>query len=121
MSTSRGAYRRCCCGDVREFRNAGERVLAHLDRAHPHQADQHSAYQVTGRGTVPAPRLAVYASGQEQEQALVRAWSENQPMPWPKASALVQQDEAQGERARRKLIRLGNEWRRRENNRRELQ
>ncbi|MCX5559476.1 hypothetical protein [Streptomyces sp. NBC_00038] len=63
-----------------------------------------------------------YVAGQlnEQEQALVRAWSENHPMPWPKASDLVQQDKAQGERARRKLIRSGNEWRRRENNRREL-
>ncbi|MEV1069969.1 hypothetical protein AB0J04_44425, partial [Streptomyces sp. NPDC050263] len=36
-------------------------------------------------------------------------------MTWPKASDLVQQDEAQGERARRKLKRLGEEWRRREN------
>lgn len=63
-----------------------------------------------------------YAAGRlnEQEQAVVRAWSENHPLPWPKASDLVQQDEAQGERARRKLIRLGKEWRRRENNRREL-
>jgi hypothetical protein len=63
-----------------------------------------------------------YVAGQlnEQEQAVVRAWSENHPLPWPKASDLVQQDEAQGERARRKLIRLGKEWRRRENSRREL-
>ncbi|MEU3901590.1 hypothetical protein [Streptomyces sp. NPDC045251] len=58
-----------------------------------------------------------YVAGRlnEQEQALVRAWSENHPMTWPKASDLVQQDEAQGERARRKLHRLGREWRRREN------
>ncbi|WP_328786042.1 hypothetical protein OHT68_48785 (plasmid) [Streptomyces canus] len=56
----------------------------------------------------------------EQEQALVRAWSENNPMTWPKASDLVQQDEAQGERARRRLKRLGKEWRRRETNRQEL-
>ncbi|MCX0241824.1 hypothetical protein [Streptomyces drozdowiczii] len=57
-----------------------------------------------------------YVAGRldEQEQALVRAWSENHPMTWPKASDLVQQDEAQGERARRKLHRLGKEWRRRE-------
>ncbi|MEV5523683.1 hypothetical protein AB0N43_24875 [Streptomyces pseudogriseolus] len=57
-----------------------------------------------------------YVAGQlnEQEQALVRAWSENHPMTWPNASDLVQQDEAQGERARRKLKRLGKEWRRRE-------
>lgn len=63
-----------------------------------------------------------YVAGQlnEQEQALVRAWSENHPLTWPKASDLVQQDEAQGERARRKLHRLGKEWRRRENNRQEL-
>lgn len=63
-----------------------------------------------------------YVAGRlnEQEQALVRVWSENHPMTWPKASDLVQQDEAQGERARRKLHRLGKEWRRRENNRREL-
>ncbi|MGW0545342.1 hypothetical protein ACWD0D_34355 [Streptomyces griseoincarnatus] len=56
----------------------------------------------------------------EQEQTLVRAWSENSPMSWPKASDLVQQDEAQGERARRRLKRLGKEWRRRETNRQEL-
>lgn len=57
-----------------------------------------------------------YVAGRlnEQEQALVRAWSENHHMTWPKASELVQQDEAQGERARRKLHRLGKEWRRRE-------
>ncbi|MET9847856.1 hypothetical protein [Streptomyces ossamyceticus] len=63
-----------------------------------------------------------YVAGQlnKQEQALVRAWSENHPMTWPKASDLVQQDEAQGERARRKLHRLGREWRRRENHRQEL-
>lgn len=41
-------------------------------------------------------------------------------MTWPKASDLVQQDEAQGVRARRKLKRLGREWRRRESNLREL-
>jgi hypothetical protein len=56
----------------------------------------------------------------EQDQALVRAWSENHPMPWPRASDLVQQDEAQGERVRRKLSRLGGEWRRRENSRQGL-
>ncbi|MFE7620564.1 hypothetical protein [Streptomyces sp. NPDC057496] len=63
-----------------------------------------------------------YVAGQlnEQEQTLVRAWSENHPMTWPKASDLVQQDEAQGERARRKLHRLGKEWRRRENKLQEL-
>ncbi|MER5228163.1 hypothetical protein [Streptomyces flaveus] len=63
-----------------------------------------------------------YVAGRlnEQEQAVVRVWSENHPLAWPKASALAQQDEAQGERARRKLIRLGKEWRMRENNRREL-
>ena len=63
-----------------------------------------------------------YVAGRlnEQEQAVVRAWSENHPMTWPKASDLVQQDEAQGERARRKLHRLGKEWRRRENNLQEL-
>ncbi|MFJ6785293.1 hypothetical protein [Streptomyces yangpuensis] len=57
-----------------------------------------------------------YVAGRlnEQEQALVRVWSENNRMTWPKASDLVQQDEAQGERARRKLHRLGREWRRRE-------
>ncbi|MER6916482.1 hypothetical protein ABT354_32910 [Streptomyces sp. NPDC000594] len=53
----------------------------------------------------------------EQEEAVVRAWAENPPLPlpWTKAPALVQQDEHQGERSRRKLIRLGQEWRRREN------
>ncbi|WP_343239765.1 hypothetical protein [Streptomyces sp. SID9913] len=63
-----------------------------------------------------------YVAGQlnEQEQVLVRAWSENHLMTWPKASDLVQQDEAQGVRARRKLKRLGREWRRRESNLREL-
>jgi hypothetical protein len=63
-----------------------------------------------------------YVAGQlnEQEQALVRVWSENHPMTWPKASDAVQQDEAQGVRARRKLKRLGKEWRRRENSRQEL-
>ncbi|MFF2313482.1 MULTISPECIES: hypothetical protein [Streptomyces] len=57
-----------------------------------------------------------YVAGRlnEQEQALVRVWSESHRMTWPKASDLVQQDEAQGERARRKLHRLGKEWRRRE-------
>ncbi|MEU1124660.1 hypothetical protein ABZ371_14090 [Streptomyces sp. NPDC005899] len=58
-----------------------------------------------------------YVAGRlsEQEQAVVRVWSEHHSMTWPKASDLVQQDEAQGERARRKLHRLGKEWRRREN------
>jgi hypothetical protein len=54
----------------------------------------------------------------EQELAVVRVWSENYPIPWTKAPGLVQQDEAQGEHNRRKLIRLGREWR--ENNRQEL-
>ncbi|WP_416531087.1 hypothetical protein [Streptomyces coelicoflavus] len=38
-----------------------------------------------------------YVAGRlnEQEQALARAWSENHPMTWPKASNRVQQDEAQ--------------------------
>ncbi|MFI1328229.1 hypothetical protein ACH4TI_33780 [Streptomyces rochei] len=62
-----------------------------------------------------APVRYVTGKLNEQEQTLVRAWSENHPMTWPKASDLVQQDEAQGERARRKLHRLGMEWRRREN------
>jgi hypothetical protein len=62
-----------------------------------------------------APVRYVTGKLNEQEQILVRAWSENHLMTWPKASDLVQQDEAQGERARRKLHRLGNEWRRREN------
>ncbi|MEU9261755.1 hypothetical protein ACN6LF_005688 [[Kitasatospora] papulosa] len=61
-----------------------------------------------------APVRYVTGKLNEQEQILVRAWSENHLMTWPKASDLVQQDEAQGERARRKLHRLGNEWRRRE-------
>lgn len=63
-----------------------------------------------------------YVTGRlnEREQALVRAWSENHPMTWPKVSDLVQQDEAQGERARRKLIRLGKEWHKREDYHREL-
>ncbi|MBB6079283.1 hypothetical protein [Streptomyces paradoxus] len=56
----------------------------------------------------------------EQEQAVLRAWAENHPMPWTKAPALVQQDEAQGEHNRRKLKRVAKEWRRREINRREL-
>ncbi len=67
-----------------------------------------------------APVRYVAGKLNEQEQALVRAWSENHPLTWPKASDLVQQDEAQGERARRKLHRLGKEWRRRENSRQEL-
>ncbi|WP_406490737.1 hypothetical protein OHB06_01410 [Streptomyces sp. NBC_01604] len=67
-----------------------------------------------------APVRYVAGKLNEQEQALVRAWSENHPMTWPKASDLVQQDKAQGERARRKLKDLGKEWRRRENNRQEL-
>jgi hypothetical protein len=62
-----------------------------------------------------APVRYVTGKLNEQEQILVRAWSENHLMTCPKASDLVQQDEAQGERARRKLHRLGNEWRRREN------
>ncbi|WP_432101235.1 hypothetical protein [Streptomyces sp. WAC 04229] len=62
-----------------------------------------------------APVRYVAGKLNEQEQVLVRAWSENHLMTWPKASDLVQQDEAQGVRARRKLKRLGREWRRREN------
>ncbi|MGN9822081.1 hypothetical protein ACTMUQ_43250 [Streptomyces sp. SD11] len=63
-----------------------------------------------------------YVTGRlnEQEEAVVRAFSENVCMTWPKASALVEQDKSQGERARRKLSRLGKEWREREDNRREL-
>jgi hypothetical protein len=56
----------------------------------------------------------------EQEQAVLRVWAENPPMPWTKAPALVQQDEAQGEHNRRKLKRVAKEWRRHEINRREL-
>ncbi|MFI9754344.1 hypothetical protein [Streptomyces collinus] len=41
-------------------------------------------------------------------------------LPWTMAPALVQQDEAQGERNRRKLKRVAKEWRRHEINRREL-
>ncbi|MDQ0408695.1 hypothetical protein ABVB69_35030 [Streptomyces sp. NPDC000349] len=62
-----------------------------------------------------APVRYVTGKLNEQEQIVVRAWSENHLMTWPRASDLVQQDEAQGERARRKLHRLGKEWRRREN------
>ena len=63
-----------------------------------------------------------YVAGRfnEQEQAVLRAWAENHPMPCTKAPALVQQDEAQGEHNRRKLKRIAKEWRRREINRREL-
>ncbi|MER5200983.1 hypothetical protein ACWD3J_46465 [Streptomyces sp. NPDC002755] len=67
-----------------------------------------------------APVRYVAGKLNEQEQALVRVWSEHHSMTWPKASDLVQQDEAQGERARRKLKRLGKEWRRRENSCQEL-
>ncbi|MGA5207963.1 hypothetical protein [Streptomyces variegatus] len=67
-----------------------------------------------------APVRYVARQLNEQERALVRAWSENHPMTWPKASDLVQQNEAQGVRAQRKLKRLGKEWRRRENSRQEL-
>ncbi|MFJ7181092.1 hypothetical protein ACIQXA_32940 [Streptomyces massasporeus] len=56
----------------------------------------------------------------EQEQAVLRAWAESHPMPWTKAPALVQQDEAQGEHNRHKLKRVAKEWRRHEINRREL-
>ncbi|MEU2747365.1 hypothetical protein ABZ613_13920 [Streptomyces collinus] len=56
----------------------------------------------------------------EQEQAVLRVWAENHPMPWTKAPALVQQDEAQGEHNRRKLKRVAKEWHRHEINRREL-
>jgi hypothetical protein len=67
-----------------------------------------------------APMRYVASRLNEQEEAVVRAFSENVCMTWPKASALVEQDKSQGERARRKLSRLGKEWRGRENNRREL-
>ncbi|MFE5049042.1 hypothetical protein ACFRAI_22300 [Streptomyces sp. NPDC056637] len=53
----------------------------------------------------------------EQELAVVRAWSENYPIPWTEAPALVQQDKAQGEHNRRKLKALSREWR--QNNRQE--
>ncbi|CAL9332977.1 hypothetical protein SUDANB1_00105 [Streptomyces sp. enrichment culture] len=56
----------------------------------------------------------------EQEQAVLRVWAENHPMPWTKAPAWVQQDEAQGGHNRRKLKRVAKEWRRHEINRREL-
>ncbi|MFJ7296624.1 hypothetical protein [Streptomyces collinus] len=57
----------------------------------------------------------------EQEQAVLRVWAENHPMPWTEAPAWVQQDEAQGEQHnRRKLKRVAEEWRRHEINRREL-
>ncbi|MFJ5730929.1 hypothetical protein [Streptomyces paradoxus] len=56
----------------------------------------------------------------EQEQAVLQVWAENHPMPWTKAPALVQQDEAQGEHNRRKRKRIAKEWRRHEINRREL-
>jgi hypothetical protein len=52
----------------------------------------------------------------EQEQAVVRVWSENNPVRWPTASALVRQEAAHGERARRKLRSLGKSWRESENN-----
>ena len=67
-----------------------------------------------------APVRYVASRLNEQEEAVVRAFSENVRMTWPKASALVEQDKSQGERARRKLSRLGKEWRGRENHRREL-
>lgn len=56
----------------------------------------------------------------EQEQAVLRVRAEKHPMPWTMAPTLVQQDEAQGEHNRRKLKRVAKEWRRHENNRREL-
>jgi hypothetical protein len=67
-----------------------------------------------------APVRYVAGKLSEQEQVLVRAWSEHHSMTWPEASDLVQQDESQGVRARRKLKRLGKEWRRRESSRQEL-
>ncbi|MFD3621646.1 hypothetical protein ACFWWT_41930 [Streptomyces sp. NPDC058676] len=63
-----------------------------------------------------------YVAGRlnEQEEAVVRAFSEIGRTTWPKASALVEQDRTQGERARRKLICLGKKWRGLENSHREL-
>jgi hypothetical protein len=55
-----------------------------------------------------------------QERAVVRVWAENHPVAWTVAPTLVHQDPSQGERNRRKLIRLGQIARQRENNRREL-
>ncbi|MFE7514128.1 hypothetical protein ACFU8I_23310 [Streptomyces sp. NPDC057540] len=57
-----------------------------------------------------APVRYVASRLDDQEEAVVRAFSEHGRMTWPKASALVEQDRAQGERARRKLIRLGKKW-----------
>ncbi|MGW7513095.1 hypothetical protein ACWGJ0_36000 [Streptomyces massasporeus] len=65
--------------------------------------------------------LAVVGRFNEQEQAVLRVLAENHPMPWTKAPALVQQNEAQGEHNRRKLKRIAKEWRRREIISRELQ
>jgi hypothetical protein len=73
------------------------------------------------KGFETAPVRYVVSRLNEQEKAVVRAWAENAPLPWTKAPALVQQDESQGDHNRRKLIRLGREWRRREDNRRGLQ
>ncbi|MEU6688227.1 hypothetical protein [Streptomyces sp. NPDC046832] len=58
--------------------------------------------------------LAVVGRFNEQEQAVLRVRAEKHPMPWTKAPASVQQDEAQGEHDRRKLKRVAEEWRRRE-------
>ncbi|WP_344260844.1 hypothetical protein [Streptomyces sodiiphilus] len=62
-----------------------------------------------------APVRYVASRLDDREEAVVRAFSENGRMTWPKASALVEEDRAQGERARRKLIRLGKKWSRLEN------
>ena len=51
---------------------------------------------------------------------VVRAWAENHPVTWTVAPTLVQQHPSQGERNRRKLIRLGQVARQRDSNRREL-
>lgn len=56
----------------------------------------------------------------EQEQAVPRVLAKNSPMPRTKAPTLVQQDAAQTEHNRRKLKSVAKEWRRLENNCREL-
>ncbi|MFJ7336811.1 hypothetical protein ACIQU3_17560 [Streptomyces sp. NPDC101110] len=72
--------------------------------------------------SAPEDTPAQYVVGRfnEQEQAVLRVWAENHPMPWTKAPALVQQDEARGEHNRRKLKRVAKEWLRYGISRREL-
>ncbi|GAA2769257.1 hypothetical protein [Streptomyces indiaensis] len=72
-----------------------------------------SASFVSGMSDFLKP-LAVVGRFDEQEQAVLRVRAEKHPMPWTKAPASVQQDEAQGEHDRRKLKRVAEEWRRRE-------